>query len=102
MRLNGLILSTGVRVQILGVRAPRGSLVTVRCKGKSCHGKQRRKRITKGPVRFKGYEHFLGAGVKLEVFVAKRGKIGEYTRYTIRRGKFPGASTVASSGQPDV
>jgi PKD repeat protein len=89
VRLNGLILSSGVRVQILSVRAPRGSLVTVRCKGKGCGVKQRRKRIKKRPVRFGTYERFLRAGIKLEVFVGKPGKIGEYTRYTIRRGKSP-------------
>jgi PKD repeat protein len=89
VRLNGLILSTGTRVQILGVRAPRGALVTVRCKGKGCPVKERRKRIKKGPVRFRSYERYLRAGVRLEVFVAKTGKIGEFTRYTIRRGKSP-------------
>jgi PKD repeat protein len=89
VRINGLILSNGMRVRVLSARAPRGALVTVRCKGKGCPVKQRRKRIKKGTVRFKTYERFLRGGVKLEVFVSKPGKIGDYTGYTIRRGKAP-------------
>jgi PKD repeat protein len=89
VRLNGLIFSQGTRIQILGVRAPRGALVTVRCKGKSCPVKERRKRVTKGAIRFHSFERFLRSGVRLEIFVTKQGKIGDYTRYTIRRGKAP-------------
>jgi PKD repeat protein len=89
VRLNGLIFTEGTRIQILGVRAPRGALVTVRCKGKSCPVKERRKRIKKGPVRFRTFERFMRGGVRLEIFVTKKGKIGDYTRYTIRRGKSP-------------
>ena len=84
IHFTGVLLSSGTRVQSLEVRAPRGALVTVRCKGKTCGVKQRRKRIKKGAVRFKTYERFLRAGVRLEVFIAKTGKIGEYRRYTIR------------------
>jgi hypothetical protein len=76
-------------VQVLGVRAPKGALVTVRCKGKGCPVKQRRKKIKKGPVRFPTYERFLRPGIRLQVFVTKKGKIGDYTSYTIRRGKPP-------------
>ena len=54
------------------VRAPRGALVTVRCKGKTCGVKQRRKRVERGAVRFKTYERFLRAGVKLESSAASR------------------------------
>jgi PKD repeat protein len=90
VRFRGLLFGTGTRVQILAIKAPRGAMVTVRCKGKSCGVKQRRKRIKKGAVRFKTYERFLRAGVRLEIFIAKPGKIGEYRRYTIRgRSKPP-------------
>ena len=89
VRLNGLIYSTGTRIQILGVRGPRGALVTVRCHNKGCPAPQRRKRIGKRPVRFHNFERFLRAGVRLEIYVTKKGKIGDYTRYTIRRGKVP-------------
>ena len=89
VRFNGLILRLGMRMQILGVRGPRGALATVRCHGKSCPAKQRRKRIQKRPVRFHNFERFLRHGVKLEFFITKRGTIGTYRRYTIRAGKPP-------------
>jgi hypothetical protein len=72
------------------VSAPKGALGTVKCKGKSCAVKQRRKRVKKsGTVRFKTYERFLKAGTKLEIIVNKPGAIGSYTSYKIRAGKFP-------------
>jgi hypothetical protein len=74
---------------VLGVKAPRGTLVTVRCKGKGCGAKQRRKRIKGRAVRFRSYQRFLHAGVRLEIFIAKSGQIGEYRRYKIRGGKSP-------------
>ena len=89
IRLNGEILSVGTRVQILSVRAPRRVLVQVRCKGRSCPAKLRRKRIKKGPVRFRNFERFLRAGTRLEIFIRKPGTIGRYKRYTIRAGKGP-------------
>ena len=89
IRFNGEILPNGTRVNILGVRAPRGTLVRVTCKGKRCPAKQRRKRIKKGPVRFRNYERFLRAGVRLEIYMRKPKTIGQYTRYQIRAGKPP-------------
>jgi PKD repeat protein len=89
IRLNGQLLSNGSRITILSVRAPKGTLVTVRCHGKSCPVPHRRKRVKAGSVRFKTYERFLRAGVKLEILSSKAHKIGAYTRYTIRAGKSP-------------
>jgi len=86
---NGTVLSNGMRVKSLGIRGPAGALVSVTCDGKGCSVKERRKRITGGPVHFKTYEHFLRAGIRLEIFVRKAGTIGRYKRYTIRAGKGP-------------
>jgi PKD repeat protein len=89
IRLNGQLLSSGSRITILSVRAPKGTLVTVKCHGKSCPVSHRRKRVKTGSVRFKTYERFLRAGVKLEIFSRKPNTIGAYTKYTIRAGKSP-------------
>jgi PKD repeat protein len=83
----GTILSNGMRVEYLSVRAPAGALVTVVCHGKGCPVKQRRKRIKSGGVHFKTYERFLRAGIRIEIFVRKPKTIGTYRRYTIRAGK---------------
>jgi PKD repeat protein len=87
--IGGLILSNGMQVQSLIVRAPKGALITVSCRGKSCGVKQRRKRGKGSALHFKTYERFLRAGVRLEIFVRKSGTIGTYRRYTIRAGKGP-------------
>jgi PKD repeat protein len=91
VRFNGLILARGTRIRILSVRAPRGSIVAVRCKakGKRCPAKLRRKRVKKSTVRFKTFERFLRAGTRLEIYVRKANTIGAFTRYTIRAGKGP-------------
>jgi PKD repeat protein len=87
--ISGSILSTGMRVKHLTIRAPRGALVAVVCRGKGCGAKQRRKRVKRSTVSFKTYQRFLRAGVKLEISVRKPKTIGDFTRYTIRAGKFP-------------
>ncbi len=38
IRLNGQLLSSGSRITILSVRAPKGTLVTVKCHGKTLRG----------------------------------------------------------------
>jgi PKD repeat protein len=87
--LSGEIMSRGMRVTSLTVRAPRGALVVVKCRGKGCGVDRRRKRVKRNTVGFKTYQRFLRAGTKLEIFVRKPGTIGDFTRYTIRAGKFP-------------
>ena len=62
IRLNGQLLSSGSRITILSVRAPKGTLVTVKCHGKTSGVSQRRKRVKSGSVRFKTYERFLQGG----------------------------------------
>jgi hypothetical protein len=40
-------------------------------------------------LRFAAFERRLRPGVRLEIFARKSGKIGKYTRFTIRRGAAP-------------
>ena len=87
--ISGSILSTGMRVKHLTIRAPRGALVTVACRGKGCGAQRRRKRVKRTTVSFKTYQRFLRAGTKLEIYVRKANAIGDFTRYRIRAGKFP-------------
>ena len=89
IRLTTEILSNGARIRVLSVRAPKATLVTVKCLGKGCPVSRRRKRVTQGSVRFKTFERFLRAGIKLEISSRKPNTIGAFTRYTIRAGKFP-------------
>jgi PKD repeat protein len=75
-------------VSRLTVKAPRGVLVTVKCKGKGCP-KKSSKRGKGKLIRFKTLERRLLPGVKLTVTVAKTGFIGRETTFTIRSGRPP-------------
>jgi PKD repeat protein len=92
VRLVGQAYQGRTVVSLLSIRAPRGSLVRVRCKGKgeACPKVVRRKRSKgRGPLRFKTFEGSIRAGGKLEIFVARSNRIGKYTRFKLRSSKIP-------------
>jgi len=81
----------GARVLRLGVQAPPGSRVSVRCRGRSC-GARDEVRVVRTPpraLRFPGVQRRMRAGVVLEVRVTAPGRIGKYTRFRLRRGGPP-------------
>ena len=81
----------GARVIRLGVDAPPGSRVSVRCRGRSC-GAREEVRVVRTPpraLRFPGVQRRMRAGVVLEVRVTAPGRIGKYTRFRLRRGGPP-------------
>ena len=73
----------------LRVRAPGGTLLTVRCKGKGCPKRAVKTRSKGRLIRFKALERRLRPGAKLIVTGTKAGFIGEQTTYTIRPGREP-------------
>jgi PKD repeat protein len=89
VRLAWKVLSHGARVQVLGVRAPRGSLIRVKCGGKGCPVRAVRRTSRGRGVRFAQFERRLRAGISLELFIRKPGMIGKYTRFRIRAGAPP-------------
>jgi PKD repeat protein len=91
VRMRGLIVGAVVRIQILSVRAPRGALVRVRCRGQGCGARRisRLVRSTKRAVRIRRLEHRVRAGAVIQVFVVGRTRIGKYTRFVMRAGKAP-------------
>jgi hypothetical protein len=96
VRLAGELTHAGVRVNVLRVKAPRKSKVTLRCSGgrkKGCTFSSLTVTAPKnGKVTFKKVERALRAGVKLKVFVRRGQTIGKYTRFTVRKGKAPSRS----------
>jgi len=95
VRLAGRVTSRGVLVQLLSVRAPKGSRVSVRVKppcsrGRACRVKQGGGTVgRKGVVRVKRLERRYRAGTVIVIRVSAAGRIGKYTRFIIRRGKPP-------------
>lgn len=89
VRIAGVALPRGARIRILSVRAPLGVRVRVRCRGSSCPvGSVARTSATR-LMRFRRFERRLRAGTRLELFVRQAGRIGKYTRFTIRAGDPP-------------
>jgi PKD repeat protein len=95
VRIAGLVTSSGTRVRLLRVAAPRGAKVSIRCTGRGCPF-ARQVRLAGRPkaraakqVRVRRLERLLRPGVKIQVFVTRPNVIGKYTRFRIRRGKPP-------------
>jgi hypothetical protein len=89
--IGGRILGGGVRVSQLRIsRAPRGAIVTVTCKGRSCPFRRARRRIRRrSGLRIRSLEKGLGRGTVIVIVVRKGNTIGKYTRLRIRKGAPP-------------
>jgi PKD repeat protein len=90
VRLVGIVMPHGARITLVEVRgAPRGARVTVRCTGRGCPFRSRRRVAETGRVRLSKFARVLAAGARIEVFVRAPGVIGRYVGFRIRAGKRP-------------
>jgi len=90
VRITGQLTGAGARIGFLSVRAPVCSTVTTLCRGRSCPFRRARLLVGRHGSRVRSLAgKSLRAGVKLEVLVTKRDRIGKYTRFEIRRNKPP-------------
>jgi PKD repeat protein len=90
VRLVGLVLPGGARITLLEVRgSPRGASVTVRCTGRGCPFRSRRRIADSGRVRLSNFPRVLLAGARIEVLVRAPKVIGKYAAFRIRAGKRP-------------
>jgi hypothetical protein len=92
VRMRGVITSSGAKVTVLSVRAPRTATITLRCKGTGCPASrwsrshtERKSRLT----RVDRFERRLRAGVTITIAVTRRGYVGKRTVFVIRRGQAP-------------
>jgi hypothetical protein len=90
VRMRGVLTTTGAKISVLSVRAPRAARITLRCKGKSCPASRwsrsaRKSRLT----RMSRFERGLRSGVKITISVTRRGYVGKRTTFVIRRGQAP-------------
>jgi hypothetical protein len=95
VRIAGTYNANGVKLRLLRVQQmPAGARVTIRCKGHGCPLKSLSRLAastghTVAEIEFKRFEHWLPAGVSLEILVSKQGDIGKYTRFRVRHAKLP-------------
>ena len=89
--IGGRVIGGRVLVTLLRVsRAPRGSIVTVTCRGRSCPFRRTRRKIRRrAGLRIRGLERRLRSGTVITIIVRKGNTIGKYTRLRIRRGAPP-------------
>jgi hypothetical protein len=85
----GVIASGSAQLTEFTVRGPRGSLISVRCRGRHCPFKSRRLVMRKTRVRVRSLERVWRAGPLLEVTVTKSGFIGKFSRFRFRSGTVP-------------
>ena len=88
VRLIGRVTGSGAVISSLVVQAPPGARVAVRCHGDDCPYRRAAARAS-GSVRFRRLQRPLEAGTVIAVLVTKRGTIGKYTRFRVRRGERP-------------
>ena len=89
VRIAGTVLPEGALIDVLSVRAPRGSQIRVRCAGKGCPVGSVATTSATRLVRFRKFERRLRAGIRITVFVRQANRIGKYTRFLIRAGEPP-------------
>jgi hypothetical protein len=92
VRIRGVIFSGSARISLLSVKAPSGARVKVICHGGGCPKKKSlvlRVASGKSSVRVRRLERRLRKGAVIEVFVTAPGRIGKYTRFTIRSNAAP-------------
>ena len=90
--LRGVIHRASARLSLLSIKAPQGAGVKVICHGGGCPKKRSvvlRVASGKSSVRVRSLERRLHSGAVIEVFVTARGRIGKYTRFTIRSNAAP-------------
>jgi hypothetical protein len=96
VRIVGILKRAGVKIKLLSVRLSASARAVVTCRGRRCPTRARSparalpaSRRGTTWVRFRRFERFVRAGAALEIRVSKAGKIGAFTRYSIRRRRLP-------------
>ena len=90
VRIVGRLVRGGARIRRLSVRAPSGTHITVRCRGRRCPYRTASAPARAGrSVRFRRLQRRFRAGTLVEILVSHPTKIGKYTGFRVRRGRSP-------------
>jgi hypothetical protein len=87
--LAGVVTRSGAAISEFTIRGPRGASIRIRCRGRGCPFRTKRLRLRRGRVRVHALERRLRAGITIEVTIGRRGFIGKFSRFRIRRGSVP-------------
>jgi hypothetical protein len=90
VKIAGRLTTRGARITRLSVRAPRGSTVRARCRGRGCRTKPSRVSVgRKRVVRLRRFERHVLAGSALQLAITKPGYVGKFTRFRFRLRRAP-------------
>jgi PKD repeat protein len=94
VRISGTDFPFRVRIKRLAVKAPSGARINVTCRHAGCPVRAASRTATSAVghatwVTLRRFQRSFPAGSVLEVRVSRPGKIGAYTRFEVRRRKFP-------------
>jgi len=87
VRIRGYFAAAGARITLLAVRGPRSAQISVRCFGTGCPIANLS--LASAPARLHPFERFLPAGTRLQIRVARPGRIGKYASFLIRAHRAP-------------
>jgi len=87
--LGGWIEGRVTRINLLSVRAPACSTVSVACQGRGCPIESRVAEVARRGVRIRAAQRRFRAGNRLTVAVSKGGLVGKLTEFRFRRGRPP-------------
>jgi hypothetical protein len=87
VRIRGYFAPNGARITLLSVRGPHSAQISVRCVGPGCPVATLA--LPSAPARLHPFERFLPAGTRLEISVARPGRVGKYASFLIRAHRAP-------------
>jgi PKD domain len=95
VRMLAAVGQQGTTIRELIVKVPAGAKVRIRCRGHGCPFKSFAKRAevharASRILRIRRFgHHLLRPGTVIEISVTRRGEVGKYTRFLIRKGRPP-------------
>jgi hypothetical protein len=89
VRIRGRSDRRGVLINLLSIRAPAASTVSIYCTGRSCPRARLTVRSSGRTVRVRRFEHRLRGGSLLRIYVTKPGFVGKYTRFRFQANRPP-------------
>jgi hypothetical protein len=97
VRITGKVGRKGALIRRLTIRAPVGSTVAIRCRGRGCPFRRKNQTLARAgaktpskTIRVRKLERrLLRGGASIKILVSRAGEIGKYTRFKIRTGKAP-------------
>jgi hypothetical protein len=90
VRITGWYTARRTVFRRVTVRAPAGARIAISCTGRGCPFHERRRTVSgRALVRIAALQRRFRPRVRLLLLVTEPGRIGKYTRITVRRGRAP-------------